>query len=294
MTHLKAEVIVLLAMGTPLILEGKKVAESLFSKLLLDISLLPFVPKIVFIIVGNDGASQTYVKMKGKKSESLGLRHETIVLPEATTEEQLLTQIKTLNENADVNGILVQLPLPKHINKYKVLESILPDKDVDGLHPLNQGLLAIGKPKFLPCTPAGVIEILKFYQIPLVGAKAVVVGRSEIVGKPMTQLLLLENATVTVCHSQTKNLAEETAQADILIAALGKPKFITAPMVKEGAVVIDVGIHRVDDKIVGDVDFESVSSKCRAISPVPGGVGPMTIAMLLKNLIFAAGLAPKK
>lgn len=281
-------------MGEPLLLDGKKVAESIYSKALLDVSLLPFVPKIAFVIVGTDGASQTYVKMKGKKSESLGLRHETITLPENTSEEELLKQIKSLNHNPDVNGILVQLPLPGHINKYKILESISPEKDVDGLHPLNQGFLAIGKPRFSPCTPAGVIEILKFYQIPLAGAKAVVVGRSEIVGKPMAQLLLLENATVTICHSRTKNLEAECKEADILIAALGKPKFITANMVKEGAVVIDVGIHRVNDKIIGDVDFENVAPHVRAISPVPGGVGPMTIAMLLKNLITAAGLSKPK
>lgn len=281
-------------MNTPILLDGKKVAESIYSKALLDISLLSFVPKITFIIVGSDGASQTYVKMKGKKSEALGLRHETIVLPESTTEEELLNQIKALNQNPDVNGILVQLPLPKHINKYNVLEAISPAKDVDGLHPYNQGLLAIGKPLFSPCTPAGVVEILKFYQIPIVGAKAVVVGRSEIVGKPMAQLLLLEDATVTVCHSKTKDLEKEIQNADIVIAALGKPKFITANMVKDGAVVIDVGIHRINEKIVGDVDFDTVAPKCKAISPVPGGVGPMTIAMLMKNLTLAASLKSPK
>ncbi len=281
-------------MSTPILLDGKKVADHIYSKALLDISLLSFVPKITFVIVGTDGASQTYVKMKGKKSEALGLRHETIVLPENTTEEDLLVQIKALNQNADVNGILVQLPLPKHINKYKVLEAISPDKDVDGLHPYNQGLLAIGKPRFSPCTPAGVIEILKFYQIPLQGAKAVIVGRSEIVGKPMAQLLLLEDATVTICHSRTKDLEKELREADIIIAALGKPKFITANMVKDGAVVVDVGIHRINDKIVGDVDFESVAPKCKAISPVPGGVGPMTIAMLMKNLTLAASFKSPK
>lgn len=281
-------------MGTPILLDGKKVAEHIYSKALLDISLLPFVPKITFIVVGADSASETYVKMKGKKSEALGLRHETIALPENTTEETLLLQIKNLNQNNDVNGILVQLPLPKHINKYRVLEAISPEKDIDGLHPINQGYLAIGKPRFSPCTPAGVIEILKFYQIPIQGAKAVIVGRSEIVGKPMAQLLLLEDATVTLCHSRTKDLEKETREADILIAALGKPKFITGSMVREAAVVIDVGIHRVNEKIVGDVDFESVAPKCKAISPVPGGVGPMTIAMLMKNLTLAASFKSPK
>lgn len=274
----------------PLILDGKKVAESLYSKILLDISLLPVVPKIVFILVGEDPASQTYVRSKGKKCQDLGLQSQTVLLPASTTEEDLLGRIQALNTDKGVHGILVQLPLPPHIHKNRVLRAIDPGKDVDGLHPENIGRLWANDPRFVPCTPAGILEILKFHSIPLEGAKVVVVGRSEIVGKPVAQLMLMQNATVTICHSKTRDLAKETAAADVLIVAMGRPKFVKADMVKPGATVIDVGIHRLDGVLVGDVDFSDVSERAGAITPVPGGVGPMTIAMLMKNLVLAATL----
>jgi methylenetetrahydrofolate dehydrogenase (NADP+)/methenyltetrahydrofolate cyclohydrolase len=281
-------------MSQPLILEGKKVAESVYQKLLLEVSLLSFVPRIVFVRVGEDPASQAYVRSKEKRCLELGLRGETLVFPESLSEDELIAKILVLNREKDVNGILVQLPLPKHINKAKVLSSIDPMKDVDGLHPENAGLLLQGKPRFVPCTPAGIVEMLNFYHISIEGKRVVVLGRSEIVGRPMAQLLLNHNATVTVCHSKTQNLSEETQRAEILIAAIGKPKFVKGEMLSSGATVIDVGINRVDGKIVGDVDFESVKNKVSSISPVPGGVGPMTIAMLMKNLSLAAILQTKK
>lgn len=281
-------------MSQLLILDGKKVAESVYQKLLLEVSLLSFVPRIVFVRVGEDPASQSYVRSKEKRCLELGLRGETLVFPESLGEDDLIAKILVLNREKDVNGILVQLPLPKHINKAKVLSSIDPMKDVDGLHPENAGLLLQGKPRFVPCTPAGILEMLKFYQIPIEGKRIVVLGRSEIVGRPMAQLLLNHNATVTVCHSKTQNLSEETQRAEVLIAAIGKPKFVKAEMVSTGATVIDVGINRADGKIVGDVDFESVKNKVSAISPVPGGVGPMTIAMLMRNLSLAATLQSRK
>ena len=274
----------------PIVLDGKKVAESVYSKLLLEASLLPNVPKIVFITVGDDAATQTYVRMKTKKAQDLGLQSEVVRLAGNITEEELFAKIQGFNRDKNVQGILLQLPLPGHLNKGKILREIDPCKDVDGLHPENIGRLLQGEARFVPCTPAGIVEILKFHQIPLDGAKAVIVGRSEIVGKPLAQLLLNHNATVTICHSKTRNLAEETRRADILVAACGKPKFIGADHVRDGAVVIDVGINRVNDAIVGDVDYEAVQGKVTAITPVPGGVGPMTIAMLMKNLIFAATL----
>jgi methylenetetrahydrofolate dehydrogenase (NADP+)/methenyltetrahydrofolate cyclohydrolase len=270
-----------------LILDGKKVAEATYAKALLEMSLLPVVPRIIFILVGEDPASQTYVRSKTNKAQALGIRGETLVLPATTTEDDLVERVRAFNRDKDVNGILVQLPLPPGINKARVLREISPLKDVDGLHPDNAGRLAVGDPRLVSCTPAGVIEILKFYNIPMEGAKAAVVGRSEIVGKPLAQLLLLNNATVTICHSRTKDLKAETRQADILIAALGQRQFIRADMVKEGSTVIDVGIHRTEQGIVGDVAFDEVAPKVAAITPVPGGVGPMTIAMLMKNLISA-------
>jgi methylenetetrahydrofolate dehydrogenase (NADP+)/methenyltetrahydrofolate cyclohydrolase len=272
------------------LMDGKKVAEHISSQVLLEISLLPMVPKIVFIMVGDNAASQTYVRAKGKKCRDLGLLSETIVMPAETTEEELFQKLHSLNRDKDVQGILVQLPLPGHLDKNRVLREIDPLKDVDGLHPESMGRLMQGEPRFVPCTPAGVYEILKFYNVPVEGAKVVVVGRSEIVGKPAALLMLLHNATVTVCHSKTRDLEKVTSEADILIVAMGKPKFIGPQHVKPGAVVIDVGIHRVNDKLVGDVDFEAVAPKAKAITPVPGGVGPMTIAMLMKNLVTAAKL----
>jgi methylenetetrahydrofolate dehydrogenase (NADP+)/methenyltetrahydrofolate cyclohydrolase len=281
-------------MNPPVILDGKAVAESIYKKILLEVSLLSFVPRIVFIRVGEDPASQSYVRSKEKRCLELGLRGETIVLSEGISQDELIEKILNLNRDKDVNGILVQLPLPKHLDKAKILQSIDPLKDVDGLHPENAGLLLQGKPRFVPCTPAGIIEMLNFYRIPIQGKRVVVMGRSEIVGRPMAQLLLNHDATVTVCHSKTENLMEELKRAQILIAAIGKARFVKAEMVSAGVTVVDVGINRVDGKILGDVDFEGVKEKSFAISPVPGGVGPMTIAMLMKNLVTAATLQSKK
>lgn len=246
-------------------------------------------PHLVVIIVGNDAASMTYVKNKKKACEDVGFKSTVIELPEETTEVELLEQIKELNEDLTVHGILVQLPLPKHIDEQKVIDTISVKKDVDGFHPYQVGALVSGLPCLKPCTPSGVIELLKAYNIDMAGRHAVIVGRSHIVGKPLIQLLLDENATVTVCHSRTQNLAEFTKSADILIVAIGRAHFITADMVKEGAVVIDVGINRLETgKLVGDVLYDDIFEKASYITPVPGGVGPMTITMLLKNTLKAA------
>lgn len=241
---------------------------------------------LAVILVGEDPASQVYVKNKKKACEYCGIRSLSYELPADTTEEKLLELIEELNAREDVNGILVQLPLPKGIDEDRVLDAISPDKDVDGFHPVNVGKLSIGKKGFVSCTPAGVIQLLKRSGIEISGKECVVVGRSNIVGKPMSMLLLKENGTVTVCHSRTKDLKEVTKRADILVVAIGKPKFIDASYVREGAVVIDVGIHRQEDgKLCGDVDFASVEPIASAITPVPGGVGPMTIAMLMYNCL---------
>lgn len=241
---------------------------------------------LAVIQVGNDPASSVYVGNKKKACEYIGIRSLAYELPEETTEEELLSLIEGLNERADVNGILVQLPLPKHIDEEKVLNTISPLKDVDGFHPMNVGALCIGKEGFVSCTPAGIIELLKRSDVEIAGKECVVIGRSNIVGKPMALLLLRENGTVTVTHSKTKDLKEVCSRADILVVAIGRPKMITADYVKEGAVVIDVGIHRGEgNKLCGDVDYEQVAPKCSAITPVPGGVGPMTIAMLMKNCV---------
>ncbi|MEE1237415.1 MAG: bifunctional methylenetetrahydrofolate dehydrogenase/methenyltetrahydrofolate cyclohydrolase FolD [Turicibacter sp.] len=246
-------------------------------------------PHLVVIIVGNDAASMTYVKNKKKACEDVGFKSTVIELPEETPEVELLEQIKKLNEDLTVHGILVQLPLPKHIDEQKVIDTISVKKDVDGFHPYQVGALVSGLPCLKPCTPSGVIELLKAYNIDMAGRHAVIVGRSHIVGKPLIQLLLDQNATVTVCHSRTQNLAEFTKSADILIVAIGRAHFITADMVKEGAVVIDVGINRLETgKLVGDVLYDDIFEKASYITPVPGGVGPMTITMLLKNTLKAA------
>lgn len=241
---------------------------------------------LAVIQVGNDPASSVYVNNKHKACAYVGIRSLVYALPEETTEEKLLELIAELNERKDVHGILVQLPLPKHIKEETVLLSIDPKKDVDGFHPMNVGNLNVGRKAYVSCTPAGIIELLKRSNIEIEGKECVVIGRSNIVGKPMATLMLQENATVTICHSRTKNLKEVAKRADILIVAIGKPKFVTAEYVKEGAVVIDVGIHRNEqNKLCGDVDFESVEPLASAITPVPGGVGPMTIAMLMKNCV---------
>lgn len=241
---------------------------------------------LAVIQVGNDPASSVYVNNKKKACEYIGINSLAYELPESTTEEELLDLIKELNERADVNGILVQLPVPKHIDEDKIIKAISPKKDVDGFHPQSVGALCIGQPGFVSCTPAGIIQLLKRSGIEIEGKECVVVGRSNIVGKPMSLLLLRENGTVTVAHSRTKDLKAICKRADILVVAIGKPRFITEEYVKEGAVVIDVGIHRnADNKLCGDVDFEAVEPHCSAITPVPGGVGPMTIAMLMNNCV---------
>ncbi len=241
---------------------------------------------LAVIQVGDDPASCVYVRNKKKACEYIGIRSLSYELPGETTEAELLSLVGELNARADVNGILVQLPLPEQINEEKVLNAISPLKDVDGFHPMNVGALCIGKKGFVSCTPAGVIQLLKRSGISISGKECVVVGRSNIVGKPMSLLLLRENGTVTVAHSRTADLKEVTRRADILVVAVGKPRMITADYVKEGAVVVDVGIHRDENnKLCGDVDYASVSPHCSAITPVPGGVGPMTIAMLMKNCV---------
>ena len=246
---------------------------------------------LAVIQVGADPASSVYVRNKKKACEYVGVRSLAYELPEETTEEKILELIREMNDRTDVNGILVQLPLPKHIDEEKVLDAISPLKDVDGFHPQTVGALCIGKPGFGSCTPAGVIQLLKRSGIEIAGKECVVVGRSNIVGKTMALLLLRENGTVTVAHSRTKDLKEVTKRADILVVAVGRPKMITADYVKEGAVVIDVGIHRNEqNKLCGDVDFDSVEPVCGAITPVPGGVGPMTIAMLMNNCLESVSL----
>ncbi len=243
---------------------------------------------LAVIIVGEDPASKVYVANKKKACEALGIISEEYALPESTTEEELLALVDELNHKDSINGILCQLPLPKHLNEKLIINSILPEKDVDAFHPHNVGRIMIGDYDFVPCTPAGIMEMLSFEGINAEGKSCVVIGRSNIVGKPMGMLLLHKNGTVTICHSKTKDLKEICSKADILVAAVGKAGFVTEDMVKEGAVVIDVGMNRENGKLCGDVDFEAVRDKCSAITPVPGGVGPMTIAMLMQNTLTAA------
>ena len=248
-------------------------------------------PGLAVVIVGDDPASRVYVNNKKKACEAVGFVSEEYALPAETTQEELLALVETLNNKPDISGILVQLPLPKHLDDKAVIAAINPQKDVDAFHAVNVGKIMLGEYDFLPCTPAGVMEMLHSYQIPVEGKECVVIGRSNIVGKPMGMLLLHENGTVTICHSRTKNLAEVCRRADILVAAVGIPKFVKADMVKEGAVVIDVGMDRDENgKLCGDVDFENVEEKCSFITPVPGGVGPMTIATLMKNTLKACKL----
>ena len=248
-------------------------------------------PGLAVVIVGDDPASRVYVNNKKKACEAVGFISEEYALPAETTQEELLSLVDTLNNKESINGILVQLPLPKHLDDKAVIEAISPLKDVDAFHAVNVGKIMLGEYDFLPCTPAGVMEMLHSYEIPVEGRECVVIGRSNIVGKPMGMLLLHENGTVTICHSRTKNLAEVCKRADILVAAVGIPKFVKADMVKDGAVVIDVGMDRDENgKLCGDVDFENVKDKCSYITPVPGGVGPMTIATLMKNTLKACKL----
>ncbi|MBR5545542.1 MAG: bifunctional methylenetetrahydrofolate dehydrogenase/methenyltetrahydrofolate cyclohydrolase FolD [Clostridia bacterium] len=272
------------------LLDGKIMAAELEEQLKSRVAELVsqgFVPGLTVILVGEDPASQTYVNNKEKACQRLGIRSVTLRMPEQTTQEELETAIEEANADPSVHGILVQLPLPGHLDSDRALSLILPEKDVDGFHDVNAGRLSRGLDCTVACTPKGALYMLKQAGISISGKEAVVVGRSNIVGKPMALLLLKENATVTVCHSRTADLAAHTRRADILVAAIGKPRFITADMVKDGAVVVDVGINRVDGKLCGDVDFEPVAQKASWITPVPGGVGKMTIAMLMDNTVAA-------
>lgn len=276
------------------LINGKEISQQIKDELKEKVSALKAQGKnicLAVIQVGNDPASSVYVGNKKKACAYIGIESRAFELPEETTEEELLSIIKDLNEDDGVHGILVQLPVPKHINEEKIINAISPKKDVDGFHPESVGSLCIGRPGFVSCTPAGIIQLLKRSEIDIEGKHCVVIGRSNIVGKPMALLMLRENATVTVAHSRTANLKEVAKRADILIAAIGKPKMITREYIKEGAVVIDVGINRdADNKLCGDVDFDDVAEICSAITPVPGGVGPMTIAMLLNNCIQSVEL----
>lgn len=278
------------------LIDGKKVSEDTRAEIAKGIEELKsssgITPGLAAVLVGDDSASEIYVRNKRKACEKVGIYSEEHKLPAETTEEELLELVNKLNNDDKIHGILVQLPLPGHINETNILRNVSPLKDVDGFHPENVGRLVEGNPRFIPCTPYGIIKMLDYYNIEIKGAEAVVVGRSNIVGKPVGILLLHRHATVTTCHSRTKNLGEVTRRADILVAAIGRPNFITADMVKDGAVVIDVGINRNDEgKLTGDVDFANLSDKVSYITPVPGGVGPMTITMLLWNTLESAKLA---
>ncbi|MCI8405261.1 MAG: bifunctional methylenetetrahydrofolate dehydrogenase/methenyltetrahydrofolate cyclohydrolase FolD [Clostridia bacterium] len=274
------------------LLMGKEVSARIKSELRTEVEELKkkgINPGLAVIIVGEDPASQVYVRNKERACEECAIYSEKYALSEDTTQEELLALIDMLNKKGSISGILVQLPLPKHIDEKTVINAIIPEKDVDAFHPINVGKIMVGNYDFVPCTPAGVMELIKEAGIDIRGKECVVVGRSNIVGKPQAMLLLHQNGTVTICHSKTKNLADKTKQADILIAAVGIPNFINGDMIKEGAVVIDVGINRLENKkLCGDVDFESAEKIAAAITPVPGGVGPMTIAMLMKNTVKAA------
>ncbi|MGE0199946.1 MAG: bifunctional methylenetetrahydrofolate dehydrogenase/methenyltetrahydrofolate cyclohydrolase FolD [Candidatus Melainabacteria bacterium] len=277
--------------ASPVLLDGKQMSGVLLASLTDDIAGLKqqtgVTPRLVVILVGEDPASQVYVNKKAKVARSIGMASDVIVLPADIPAEVLQGQIAELNADATVHGILVQLPLPRHLNSLAILSGIDPAKDVDGLHPMNMGKLLAGMPDAVePCTPRGMMTMLHLNKVPVAGKHAVVVGRSNIVGKPIALMLLRENATVTVCHSRTQNLPEVTRQADILVAAVGIPRFITGDHVKAGVVVLDVGINRVDGKLVGDVDAQSVSAKAALLTPVPGGVGPMTIATLMENTLL--------
>lgn len=284
------------------LIDGKAVADQIKQEIAAEVAEIKKnggkTPHLAVIIVGHDGGSETYVSSKVKACEQCGFKSTRLSFESDITEEQLLDQIKMLNEDPDVDGFIVQLPLPKHISEQKVIEAIDYHKDVDGFHPINVGRTSIGLPAFVSATPAGIMELLKRYNIETSGKHCVVIGRSNIVGKPVASLMMQKafpgDATVTVCHSRTKNLKEITLQADIIIAALGSPKFLTADMVKDGAVIVDVGTTRVPStetksgfKLSGDVDFENVAPKCSFITPVPGGVGPMTICSLMKNTLLA-------
>jgi len=281
------------------LIDGKLVSSKILSDIKIEVSKSRVKPGLALVLVGNDPASEIYVNMKSKMCAELGYYSIVKKLPQNATEPEVLTLISEFNNNPEIHGILVQCPLPKHLNEPKILESVSYLKDIDGLHPVNTGRLFIGQKSFVPCTPAGIIELLLHYNVEIKGKNVVVIGRSNLVGKPVAGLLMQKsitgNATVTLCHSYTKNIKEHTLAADIIIAAMGSARFVKAEMIKEGAVIIDVGTNRIDDpsakkgyRLVGDVDFDACIEKASLISPVPGGVGPMTIAMLMKNTLMSA------
>lgn len=267
-----------------IILDGKKLSQKILDELAVEIAASDKKPSLVVMLVGEEPASQLYVGMKEKTALKIGMKSTVLRYPQDTDEQTILDKIEEINNNKDIDALLVQLPLPRHICEQKVIQAILPEKDVDGITPFNIGRISIGvEPYAYPCTPKGILKILDEYKIDIDGKNVVVVGRSNILGKPVAQMLLNRHATVTICHSHTKNLSEITKTADILVAAVGKPKFIKKEMIKPGCVIIDAGTSKVDGKTVGDVDFENLSELTSYITPVPGGVGPMTIAVLMQN-----------
>jgi len=270
------------------LIDGKAIAQQVEAEVREALARLSYKPALVAVRLGNDPASEVYVRNKARKAQELGLRGTELIFDASMRESELLSQIDRLNGDNDIDGILVQLPLPKQIDSKRVIEAIDPAKDVDGFHPINVGLLHLGRPGLVPCTPAGVMRLIASTGVTVAGSRAVVIGRSDIVGKPVAALLMQQNATVTICHSRTRDLGAVIREGDIVVAATGKPRFVTTEMVKPGALVIDVGINRVDGKLVGDVDFQRVREIASWITPVPGGVGPMTIAMLMKNTVMAA------
>jgi methylenetetrahydrofolate dehydrogenase (NADP+)/methenyltetrahydrofolate cyclohydrolase len=270
------------------IIDGKAVARQTESEVAEAIEHIGFRPGLTAVRVGNDPASEIYVRNKAKKARELGLEGAELIFDESMSEAALLAEVARLNADDAVDGILVQLPLPKQIDAKKVIDAIDPAKDVDGFHPINVGMLHLGRPALVPCTPAGVIRLIESTGVAIEGKHAIVIGRSDIVGKPVAALLLQRNATVTICHSRTRELARIARDADILVAAIGKAHFVTADMIKPGAIVIDVGINRIEGKLAGDVDFAAARELAGWITPVPGGVGPMTIAMLMQNTVTAA------
>ncbi len=272
------------------LIDGRHVAKKIEQELKRKVATFTRPPGLAFILVGNNPASKTYIAMKKKKCRDIGIFSSDYELPESTTEPELLSLITSLNKDPTIHGILIQLPLPKHLTSPKIMEAISPDKDVDGFHPLNIGRLLLGdNPSFIPCTPLGIHKLLQHYQIPIEGKHVVILGRSNIVGKPLAAILMQKkidcNATVTLAHSRTPNLETLTQTADILVAAIGSPHFVKPYMIRKNTVIIDVGINRIDGKITGDVDFDLVAPLCSHITPVPGGVGPMTIAMLMANTV---------
>jgi methylenetetrahydrofolate dehydrogenase (NADP+)/methenyltetrahydrofolate cyclohydrolase len=272
------------------VIDGDEISARVREEVADEVAGMDRTPKLVAVLMSDDPASETYVRMKREAAEEVGIDSETVHIDPEASEEKLLSTVTELNEDDEVDGILVQLPLPDHVSEENALEAVAPEKDVDGFHPFNKGLLMEGRPRFVPATPKGVVRMLREHGVELEGANVVIVGRSDIVGKPLASLLLSRdvNATPTVCHSRTENVKEHTRNADVIVAAVGVPEFVTADMVSEGVVVVDVGINRVDGELVGDVAYEEVSDKASAITPVPGGVGPMTVASLLENTVEAA------